>query len=141
MTYTCIGCNQEYVRWQGIHCKNPKYCQSCSDIRHTPKAGTITPCILCGDKFPKPTGRNGSRVFCSSCYDIIPSVRNSMMRQKRAGITVNKEWIRSQKLIDRTEYMSVINFVNLPVEKLIRKYNDPNLRLIRTMGTKSEGSI
>jgi hypothetical protein len=63
------------------------------------------------------------------------------MRQKRAGITVNKEWIRSQKLIDRTEYMSVINFVNLPVEKLIRKYNDPNLRLIRTMGTKSEGSI
>jgi hypothetical protein len=127
MTHICKTCSCEYERWQGVYCKEPKHCKPCSDRRHAPQAGTIVPCGLCGNKFAKPTGREGSRVFCERCYDIPAGVRGALMRQKRAGQPIHTSWFKSKKVVDNKEYLPVLVLMNLPIEKMVRKLNDRNV--------------
>lgn len=131
--HICKSCGDAYERWQGPSAWNACRCKPCHDKRSRhrivrrdgrkqtdPKAN----CRLCDKEFVKPTTKTGSRIYCTSCSDIDPQERLSMVRSKRQGIKIPLRRFRKKKQVDNREYVNVHSLMHEPIEKVIRKIAD-----------------
>lgn len=132
----CSKCGCEFDRWTEV--KKLTRCKNCTSKKARIREGAYATkiCQLCDTPFERANNASASGRYCKNCDDMDQMLRQGLMREKK-GLPPIKRYAsalshRRNKKVDKTEYVSIINLMRMPLEKLVKTYRNPNIVFVET---------